>query len=394
MNIVKRIWTNLVTFFSNSRNVFFLGLLVTLVATSLEVFRGRASNYYVYSDAVYDFWHGINPYTMDFVKAHCRYFLYLPPFTVIFAPILLLPQYIGAFVWNIGNYILMFFSIHTLPQPLRQHSNKIFLFLLSILLQSIFCYQYNIVVCYIFLFAFTLLERNKPLLAVLLIMISACTKIYGGIELALLLCYPKVWRNIGFAALCGTLLILSPLLNTGFENPLGLYKEMAVILSEHNTSMSYIGILYAKGLNDFLLPNIRVVQLMVLFVLALIFFMQHKLWNTFRFKVQVIAVTMGFIILFSDAPETHTYVIALTGYLMAFFMQPCKKKLDWVLFWLLFINFNILPTDILCPSKVHLYIHNTFWLDVYTFTICWIRIIWWATNPIESHQMIIKKTKA
>ena len=82
--------------------------------------------------------------------------------------------------------------------------------------------------------------------------------------------------------------------------------------------------------------------------------------------------------LFSDCPETHTYVITLPFYAMAFWLQPQRTWIDWTLFWLLVINFCILPADVLCPSWLHEYIHKTFWLDVYTYFICLLRILWLA----------------
>ena len=111
------------------------------------------------------------------------------------------------------------------------------------------------------------------------------------------------------------------------------------------------------------------------------FFWLKKRWSDFRFRVETLAVMMGYIILFSDSPETHTYIIALSGYMMAFWLQPQRSKFDWILFWLLFINFCILPVDALCPTPVYRFFHNNFWLDVYCMTIAWIRVIWWAVKP-------------
>ena len=180
-----------------------VGLLIVVAATAIEALRGRASNYYVYSDATNMFWNGITPYTHQFVSDHGRYFLYTPVFTTLFAPIFLLPKWLGPFVWNCLNYGLLLLAIKTLPMPLKPYRMKIFAFLLLLIIQSTFCFQFNLVVCYIFLFAFTLLERDHSLWAIFLIMISATTKIYGGIELGLLLCYPKLLRNFSFAIVCG-----------------------------------------------------------------------------------------------------------------------------------------------------------------------------------------------
>ena len=174
-------------FFSNPTCVFFLGLAVVLLATTLEVARGRNTNYFDYQDSTRMFWEGLSPYNMEYAQAHAIYFLYSPVFSVLFAPIFYLPWWLGPYVWNIGNYSLFALAIKMLPQQLDKYKHWIFLFLLSVVLQTVFCYQHNIIVAYIYIFAFILLERNKPVWAVLLIMISATTKVYGAAELAILL---------------------------------------------------------------------------------------------------------------------------------------------------------------------------------------------------------------
>ena len=378
---MKKIINGLKWFFSNPKCVFYLGLVIAIVATTLEVTRSRARNFYDFYDATLLFWSGVSSYNVEFVDTTTLFFLYTPVFTTLFTPIFLLPDWLGAYVWNIGNYCLFTLAIWTLPKTFAPYRAKMFLFLLSILLQSIFCFQYNTVVCYIFLFAFTLLEKDKPFWAVFLIMLSATTKIYGGAELALLFCYPKVWRNFGYAILCGVFFLLLPAINPAFDNVFVLYQQMADILTSHHGAADFTGILFARGLKPFLLPNYRIVQLAVLGILAVLFFWRHDRWKDFRFRVQALAIIMGFIILFSDSPETHTYIIALTGYQMAFWLQDKRTNIDWVLYWLLFVNFMILPTDVLCPPKIHNFIHETFWLDVYTCFICWLRIIWWAVGP-------------
>ncbi len=366
------------SFWQSPKCVFWLGFLVAIIATALEVARGRNANYIDYSDATRLFWEGITPYTMSFVEAHGRYFLYPPAFCVLYAPVLLLPWWLGPFVWNLGNYSLFALAIKTLPKKFDKYKHRIFLFLLPILLQAVFCYQYNMVVCYIFLFAFSLMERGKGHWAAVLIMVSATTKIYGGIEIAMLLMYAKPWRNIAVAVVSGAILIALPMVNTNFASPMGLYEDMANILSTHNSAVDYVGILYARGLKWLLRPNHYAVQGIVLALLAVLFFVRRARWSDFRFRTQCLAGIMGFVVLFSDCPETHTYIIPIAGYLLAFWLQPNKGRIDWILFWLLFVNFAILPTDVLCPAKVHEFIHETFWLDVYVYTICWLRILWWA----------------
>lgn len=391
---MKRIVRAVKWFFSNPTCIFFLGLAIVLLATSLEVFRGRNTNYFDYQDSTRMFWEGLSPYNLEYAQAHSIYFLYSPVFSVIFAPIFFLPWWLGPFVWNIGNYSLFALAIKMLPQQLDKYKHWIFLFLLSVVLQTVFCYQHNIIVSYIYIFAFILLERGKAFWAVLLIMLSATTKVYGAAELAILFCYPKVWRNLGYAVLCGAALLLLPAVNTAFDNVFVLYQEMFDMIASHHSDSDFIGILFARGLKPLLLPNYRLVQIVVLALLGVAFFARYKRWKDFRFRVQALAVLTGYMILFSDCPETHTYIITLPFYAMAFWLQPRRTWIDWTLFWLLVINFCILPTDVLCPAWLHEYIHQTFWLDVYTYFVCWLRILWWAVGPDKSLEVRSKRIEA
>lgn len=377
---------------TNWKFVFGLGLLVVLAATTIETLRGRATNFYDYYDATNMFWAGINPYTLEYVETHSIWFLYTPVFTTIYAPVFLLPEWLGPYVWNVFNYVMLCMAIRLLPKPLAPFRTRIFLFMLLLILQSAFCFQYNMVVCYIFLFAFILMERGKPLWATLLIMISATTKYYGAIELGLLMCYPKFWRNIGYALMWGVVLLLLPMINTAFDNVFALYRSMWDSYESHRSAVDYSGVFFARGLKPWLLPNLRVVQMGVLLVISALFLWRYKRWHDFRFRVETLAVMMGYIILFSDSPETHTYMITLAGYQMAFWLQPERTKFDWVLYWLLFVNFCILPVDAICPTPVYRFFHDNFWLDVYCMTIAWLRVIWWAVKSNRTEWVAISRT--
>lgn len=232
-----------------------LGLIIVLIATSVEVFRGRNTNYFDYQDSTRMFWEGLSPYNLEYVQAHQIYFLYSPVFSVLFAPIFYLPWWLGPYIWNIGNYTLFSLAIKWLPQQLEKYKLYIFIFLLSVVLQTVFCYQHNIIVAYIYLFAFILLERGKGFWAVFLIMLSATTKIYGAAELAILFCYPKTWRNFGYAALCGAFFLLLPAINTNFDNVFVLYQQMFDMIADHHSSTDYIGILFALGLKPSCCPT-------------------------------------------------------------------------------------------------------------------------------------------
>lgn len=346
-----------------------------MAATCIELARGRAENLVDFRDATRLFWQHISAYTDEYVELHHgRFFIYSPVFNILFTPFAFLPRWISGILWNFCNYTLLFLAIRNLPGHLKDKSTQIALYLLLIIVESLFCFQYNVVVCYIFLWAFILLERDKPFWAVLLIMISATTKIYGIVEIGLLFCYPKIWRNLGYAVLCGLGLLLLPVLQTGFDGLIPWYMDWFNALgSHHDTTGVYPSIVFAiPGV----LPYMRIFQASVMILLIAMFFALKNRWSEFTFRVQALGVLMGYIILFSEASEPHTYVIALSGYMMCWYTWKKHTLFDHIMFWIVFVLFSIIPTDVLCPARIHRLINDTLFFNVYSYTIVWLTMIW------------------
>lgn len=363
-------------FFTVSRNVYWLGFVVAVVASLIELLRGGAENYCVFRDATLQFWQGINAYTPEFVAAHHRYFIYSPVFCVLFAPFAFLPFYVGGLAWNLFGYTVFYWAVKSLPGSLSGKAPYMMLYLLLTVAQSLFCFQYNLLVAAIFLWAFVLLERDKAFWAVLLIMASATTKIYGAVELALLLCYPRFWRNIGWVALTGLCLVLLPAINGGVLGMIFGYQHWLAQLADHQSTGTYYSLLFVPGIKMIALPYMRLFQASVLGLLAVLFFLCRNRWSEYAFRVGALATLMGYIVLFSEAAEYTTYTIAMTGYALWYFLEDNRPILDKVLFWALFVLWCVMPIDLFCPSKLCNYLHSTLWLGVLTYTVAWVRMIY------------------
>ena len=364
-------------FFTVPRNFYWLGFVIAVAASAIELFRGGAENYRVFYDATHQFWQGINAYTPEFVDVHHRYFIYSPIFCVLFTPFAFLPFYVGGFAWNLFGYTVFYFAVKHLPGALSEKVPYILLYLLLTVAQSLFCFQYNLLVAAIFVWAFVLLERDQAFWAVLLIMLSATTKIYGAVELALLLCYPRFWRNIGYVALTGLFFLLLPALNGGIDGLLTGYHNWLAQLTDHQQSTgTYYSILFVPGIKEFALTHMRIFQGAVLGLLAVLFFLCRNRWSEYAFRIGALAGLMIYIVLFSEAAEYTTYTIAMTGYALWYFLEDNRPLVDKVLFWALFVLWCVMPIDLFCPSKICNYIHSTLWIGVLTYTIAWVRLIY------------------
>lgn len=363
-------------FFYIRRNLFILGFLLAFAVTFLEFIRGRHLNFMVFADSTLDFWRGVSPYTPEWVAQHIRFFLYSPVFSVLYTPFAVLPAWLGPFVWNLFNFTMFFTAVFTLPAKFT-HEQKchIFLFTLPILAQSLLSFQFNIPVAYLFLFAFSLLERGKGFWAVLLIMISGCTKVYGIFELALLVCYPRFWRNTAYAVVIGVGLLLLPLLKLAPSELLPYYGEWFQSLATHQSSQVFDSLFFAKPFSAWMLENFRLLQLGSLAVLAALFLGSMSKWSVFAFRAQALGILMCWVVLFSDSAEKHTYIIALSGFMLWYWTRR-HTLTDKVLFWAIFFLMCLVPIDILVPVPVMKLLTATLWLHIWVFTFAWLRMIW------------------
>ncbi|WP_295959635.1 glycosyltransferase family 87 protein [uncultured Alistipes sp.] len=375
------VWRRIGAFFLNPRNLYLLGLLAVLGLTFSEVAHGRHRNFMIFAESTKLFWNHIAPYGDNWsqLAPHLDYYLYGPLFNVLFAPFAYLPAWLGPFAWNVFNFTLWFLAIFTLPGRFtRQEKCKSFLFTFLILACTQLSFQYNVTVACMFLFAYSLLERDKAFWAVLLIMISGFTKIYGIFQLAMLLFYPHFWRNAGYALLIAVVLAAAPAVAMPFSGLPSYYGEWFGALMSHKDTRTWMNVFYLRPLN--LLPYRTYVQAGVLALLAVGVLANRRKWQAPFFRIASLAVLMGYVILFSNSSEGHTYVISLIGYQLWYWTMHragALTRADRLLYWAVFIVVVVMPVDILCPPAV-MRIFYGIQLNLWLLVAMWLRICYTA----------------
>ena len=362
----------------NPRNLFILGLLIVFSLTFSEVVRERHWNFMIFAKSTKLFWQQIAPYGENWAHTKLDFFLYGPLFNILFTPFAYLPWWLGPFAWNIFNFTLWFIAIFTLPNFTRDEKCKSFMFTFLILSCTQLSMQYNVAVGYIFLFAYSLLEKNKGHWAVLLMMISGFTKIYGIFQLIMLLFYPRLWRNIGFVLLIAVVFLIAPAINMPLSELPAYYGEWIKALTEHKDTRTWMNIFYLRPFN--LLSYQIYIQIGVLITLIMGVFINWKKWYTPFFRIAFLAVLMGYVILFSNSSEGHTYVISLIGYQMWYWTMNRAKSLnitDRILFWVIFAIVVVMPVDVLCPPSV-MRIFYDIQLNIWLLIAMWLRMCYTA----------------
>ena len=392
----RTLWNRISEFFLNPRNLYILGMLLVLALTFSEVARGRHKNFMIFAESTKLFWQHIAPYGENWSQAapHLDYFLYGPLFNILFAPFAYLPAWLGPFAWNLFNFSMWFAAIFTLPGKFtREEKCKSFLYTFLILACTQLSFQYNVAVGYMFLFAYSLLERDKGFWAVLLMMISGFTKVYGIFQLGLLLCYPHFWRNAAYALLIGAAFLVAPAVNMPFAELPDYYGQWITALAEHKDTRTWMNLFYLRPLG--LLPYRMWVQIGVLALLAAGLAANFRKWKQPFFRLAALAVLMGYVILFSNSSEGHTYVITLIAYQFWYWSMKRGDALnlvDRIVYWATFIIVVVMPVDVLCPPGI-MQIFYDWQINLWLLVYLWLRICWTAfirTPPTlsEKRQLI------
>jgi hypothetical protein len=375
--------------------VYLVGLVITLLIALKEAIALSYTNFQIFSFGSLDFWNNINPYShwdhLSLMGRPLDIFLYGPLFSILFTPFALLPGWLGVICWNIFTYTLFYFSVFSLPDQFDFVKKKfIFFFTALLLFQTLLSVQFNPVVAAIFLFSFTLLEKKQGFWAVLLIFLSGFIKVYGIFQIAMILFYPRFWRNTLYAVLIGIVLFLLPVVHIPADKLIDYYHSWITAVMNHIDAFESYSIF--RPVNIFYDPIenysgiISLGVLLLIFTIALIRLKVFK--ESFGRRGQLLGVIMSWAIIFSTGSETHTYVIAVAGYVIWYFCSNPNWS-DKVLLWTNFILLGILPIDIFCPVVISDFILVRLNMSVLIFTITWGIMVYrtFASPPVSQKRI-------
>ncbi|CDN32156.1 hypothetical protein BN938_2083 [Mucinivorans hirudinis] len=369
----------------NFKNAFTFGLVVCLGVTLCEVVRDKQFNFFIFKLSTLDFWNGVMPYGEQWFSHGYDYYLYSPIFNVLFTPFAYLPKPCGEFAWNLFNYLLLAYAVYKFPQITPEQKARALLYLMLIIAPSQLSFQFNPAIAAFFLLAFSLLEQGKGMLAVLIIMVSALTKIYGVAELAILAFYPRFWRNIAYTAIFGAILAALPLVKLSVSEYGSYVQGWFAALAEHKASRTWqtifdCSVIQWNGMRFEIMPYI---QVGVFMVVALFVLIKRELWQSFSFRAGILASIMGWCVVFGNSTETHTYLIFLSGFALWYYTQPKKSKLIEALYWAVFVVVVVMPIDLLCPPSVMHFVFDSLDLNKYLLLMLWGSILWRTMSAKE-----------
>jgi hypothetical protein len=371
----------------NKKKVFLIGILILFPIVLKDIFKQSYYNFQIFSFGSLDFWTGNNPYTswnhLSVLGKPLDYFLYSPQFSMLFTPFAILPSWLGVLCWNLFSYTLFYFSVFSLPEQFTFVKKKfIFLYSFILLLQTLFSEQFNPVVAALFLFSFSLLEKNKGFWAVFLILLSGFTKVYGIFQIGMLLFYPRLWKNLLYSVSLGIIFFLLPLVKIPSNELIDYYHSWIKIVTVHSSDILRFETIY-RPLYILWNPIKSIMEIISLCLLGFLYsigLFKLKLFKeSFPHRVQFLGIIMVWAILFGTVSEYNTYQIAVVGYALWFLFSQ-TTKIDKILLWINFILLEIIPVDILCPDKAAIFLLDKLNLNTLILAITWILMVYKTLN--------------
>lgn len=304
------------------------------------------NNYIIFKQAFFHLLDGKDLYIM--YPAECwDLFKYSPAFALFMGVFAWLPDIAGLTLWNLLNAMVLWYGFATIPQATNRQKTFMLLFVFIELLTSIQNAQSNGLIAGLILLAFNKLENGDVRWSSLFITLTVFIKLFGLVAFALFLLYKQKPKFILWSIAWTLLLLVLPIVVSGYDGLLAQYQSWWKMLKEdHSASvgLSVMGWLQTWfGYNGS--KTLITLGGVALFCLPLIKVQQY---SDYTFRLLLTASVLLWVIIFNHKAESPTFVIAIAGAALWYFMQP-KNTAALVLIVLAFVFTSLSPTDLFPP---------------------------------------------
>jgi hypothetical protein len=278
-------------------------------ANNFDIFRGSSQHLVADTDLY-----------ASYPSEHRDRFKYSPSFAFLFTPLAYMPWGLALLLWQLLNALALFYALTRLLKD-RVADVAIAIVFLEVW-RSMQNAQSNSLVAATIVLAFVALEERKVVQGASWIGFGAAIKIFPLIAGVFALPVRSRWRAVAVVSGAVTTVLLLPLLVTPPAMLVAQYRswlslERVDAMAQMQSVMGLLQLL--PGPPD--LPNLAV-QLLGLGVLLLPLALHPERWNMRQFRLQVLASTLVYVVLFNHQAERASYVIAFTGIAIWYVSSP------------------------------------------------------------------------
>lgn len=329
------------------------------------------NNYVIFKNSYFHLVNNIDAYILHLDKQWDLY-KYSPAFALLMAPMAIMPDWAGLFIWNALNVFIFFFAFWKMPFPNKRMRWLAMAFVLVELITSIQNSQSNAMIAGMLIFAFLAMEKKQVALASLLIVGTVFIKLFGIVALALFIFYPNKTKAVLYTALWTIVLALLPLLAVSWpELQMQYISWWNMLRADHSASwgFSVAGWLYTWfGVE---MKNYIVLLGAGILLLPLV---SYKLYQVYKFRVFFLASILVWVVIFNHKAESPTFIIAIAGVAIWYFIQH-PNLINTILIVLALVFTILSPTDIF-PRQIRQDYIVPYAIKAVPCILIWCKIVW------------------
>ena len=310
----------------NPKYIFGVYLIIAVVTAVSKYLRGNSiNNYLIFKNVFFNTLNERNLYLQypDLYQDSNHYGIF---FSILIAPFALMPDWMGICLWNVANTAIFLYAIYKLP--FSDPKKALFaLFCLQEYITSSLYFQFNIALVALLMLGAVYIYENREKSAAAAMMVGFFVKIYGIVGLTQFFFIRNKLKYILSAIVIAVLFFVVPMIYSSPGFVVQSYADWFQALAEKNgqnqglTSYQDISLMgfVRRILGDASISNLTFLAFgLPLFALPYIRIKQYK---NYAFQLMILASTLLFLVLFSSSSESPTYIIAVVGVMVWFFLQ-------------------------------------------------------------------------
>ncbi len=334
INDDKTVKEKFLKFISDYRIIFVIYVIVSAITAYSKYKRGTGgyNNYLIFKGVFYNTLQERNIFAqypdLFFDSNHYGIF-----FSLLIAPFAMLPDGIGAVLWNVAGTLVFLFAIYKLPFSDKKKSFFAWLCLQEFITAATY-FQFNIILTGLLLLSAIYIYERKETQSAFAILIGFFVKIYGIVGLSAFFFVKNKAKFILSLIIISLLFFVLPMLISGPKFGVQSYFDWYTSLSGKNLENQALGTrqdyslmgVVRRVLGDASISNL--IFLIPGFILFMLPYMRTKQFRFLPFQMMILASTLLFVVLFSSGSESPTYIIAVAGVMIWFLMQKKLTKID------------------------------------------------------------------
>ncbi|PWN59436.1 glycosyltransferase family 87 protein [Chryseobacterium viscerum] len=363
----------------NPKYIFGVYLIISVVTAISKYLRGdyAINNYLIFKNVFFNTIHQKNLFIhypdLYFDLNHYGIF-----FSVLIAPFAMMPDWLGISFWNIANTFIFIYGVYKLP--FSDSKKAIFgLLCLQEYITAALSLQFNVALTGLLLLSAVYIYERKEVKSVTAILIGIFVKIYGIVGLTQFFFIKNKTKFILSGVAIAVLFFVLPMAYSSPQFVIQCYSDWFQSIVEKNSENQVLGNMQDISLMGFVrrvLGDASISNLVFLaggLPLFALPYIRIKQYKHYAFQLMILASTLLFLVLFSSSSESPTYIIAVVGVLIWFFLQ--KERTPLIIGLLVFvIIFTCFSTSDLFPKFVKENYIIKYSLKAVPCIVIWLRV--------------------